>query len=185
MAGKLLVTCLRLNSRVVPSRMMSSVHEEVPFVPPYVKKIGKREIVGYGINGEPHYMDLWDYPFPSIRFKEMTPDLEALREKEKGDWKKLSLIEKKELYRASFCQTFAELEAPDGHWKAIIGCVCIGISIALWMFLYIKFNVYSPLPESFSKENQAAQLKRIRLLDMNPIWGFNKRTPEELAKKDN
>ncbi|CAG5081766.1 Similar to COX4I1: Cytochrome c oxidase subunit 4 isoform 1 [Cotesia congregata] len=106
-------------------------------------------------------------------------------EKEKGDWKKLSLAEKKELYRASFCQTFAELEAPDGHWKAIIGCVCIGISIALWMFMYVKFNVYSPLPESFSKENQAAQLKRIRLLDINPIWGFNKRTPEELAKKDN
>lgn len=77
MAGKLLVTCLRLNSRVVPSRMMSSVHEEVPFVPPYVKKIGKREIVGFGMNGEPHYMDLWDYPFPSIRFKEMTPDLEV------------------------------------------------------------------------------------------------------------
>ncbi|KAG8038093.1 hypothetical protein G9C98_006418 [Cotesia typhae] len=167
MAGKLLVTCLRLNSRVVPSRMMSSVHEEVPFVPPYFKKIGKREIVGFGINGEPHYMDLWDYPFPSIRFKEMTPDLE------------------KELYRASFCQTFAELEAPDGHWKAIVGCVCIGISIAMWMFMYIRFNVYSPLPESFSPENQAAQLKRIRLLDINPIWGINKRTPEELAKKNN
>ncbi|XP_008553782.1 cytochrome c oxidase subunit 4 isoform 1, mitochondrial [Microplitis demolitor] len=180
MAGKLLVSCLRLNSRVLPMRMMSS---DVPYQPHYLTKIGKREIVGYGMNGEPHYMDLWDYPFPSIRFKEITPDLQVLKDKEKGDWKKLSLDEKKTLYRASFCQTFAELDAPDGYWKCIIGCVLIGISLALWIFMYIKFYVYSPLPESFSPESQAAQLKRLRQLDVNPIWGINKRTPEELAKK--
>ena len=45
--------------------------------------------------------------------------LQALREKEKGDWKKLTLEEKKTLYRASFCQTFAEMEAGDGDWKGV------------------------------------------------------------------
>lgn len=38
------------------------------------------------------------------------------------------------------------------------------------------FSVYSPLPESFSEERQLAQLDRIRKLDINPIWGINKRT---------
>lgn len=38
-------------------------------------KIGNREIVGYGWNGEPMYQDRVDYPMPAIRFKENTPDV--------------------------------------------------------------------------------------------------------------
>ena len=43
------------------------------------------------------------------RFREDTPEILKLREKEKGDWKKLTIAEKKVLYRASFCQTIAEV----------------------------------------------------------------------------
>ena len=56
---------------------------------------GKREIVGFGWNGLPTYVDRCEFPFPSIRFKETTPEILALREKEKGDWKKLTIEEKK------------------------------------------------------------------------------------------
>lgn len=38
-------------------------------------KIGNRDIVGFGWNGEPMYMDRPDYPMPAIRFKENTPDV--------------------------------------------------------------------------------------------------------------
>lgn len=38
-------------------------------------KIGSREVVGYGWNGEPIYQDRVDYPMPAIRFKESTPDV--------------------------------------------------------------------------------------------------------------
>ena len=38
-------------------------------------KIGNRDIVGYGWNGEPVYQDRVDYPMPAIRFKENTPDV--------------------------------------------------------------------------------------------------------------
>lgn len=38
-------------------------------------KIGNREVVGFGWNGEPIYMDRPDYPMPAIRFKENTPDV--------------------------------------------------------------------------------------------------------------
>lgn len=37
--------------------------------------IGNREIVGYGLNGEPQYIDRVDFPMPSIRYKESTPDI--------------------------------------------------------------------------------------------------------------
>merc|ERR1719233_92545 len=71
------------------------------------------------MNGEVTYTDSVMHPFPAIRFKEDVGEIQALREKEKGDWKKLTLEEKKALYRASFCQTLSEMEAPDGDWKKL------------------------------------------------------------------
>lgn len=58
-------------------------------------RIGNRDVVGFGINGEYSYIDRIDYPMPAIRFKENTPESAKLREKEKDDWKKLTLDEKK------------------------------------------------------------------------------------------
>ena len=57
---------------------------------------GNRDIVGYGFNGNPVYMDRVEFPAPAIRFKENTSDVLALREKEMGDWNSLSLDEKKQ-----------------------------------------------------------------------------------------
>lgn len=34
-------------------------------------------------------------PYPAIRFREETDEIKKLREKEKGDWSKLTLDEKK------------------------------------------------------------------------------------------
>lgn len=38
----------------------------------YAFKIGTREIVGFGFNGLPTYVDRSDFPFPAIRYKEET-----------------------------------------------------------------------------------------------------------------
>ncbi|ENN78519.1 cytochrome c oxidase subunit 4 isoform 1, mitochondrial [Dendroctonus ponderosae] len=140
----------------------------------YVKTlIGKREVVGYGFNGEPNYVDRVDFPLPAIRWKEPNADILALREKEKGDWKLLSVEEKKALYRASFRQTFAEFKAPTGEWKGTIGVTLVLISCALWVIYGLKAFVYPPLPSSFSPENRAAQLRRILDLQINPIQGIS------------
>ena len=56
---------------------------------------GNRDIVGHGMNGMPMYEDREDYPYPSIRWKANTPEVMALREKEKGDWKNLTMEERK------------------------------------------------------------------------------------------
>lgn len=103
-----------------------------------LSKVGNRDVVGYGWNGEPMYADRVDYPMPSVRFRENTPEVLALREKEKGDWKKLSTEEKKALYRASFCQTFAEFKHPTGEWKYVIGWSMVGVSIAIMITLWMK-----------------------------------------------
>ncbi|CAH1640521.1 unnamed protein product [Spodoptera littoralis] len=135
-------------------------------------KIGNREWVGYGFNGQPNYVDRPDFPLPAVRFRADTPDIKVLREKEKGDWRKLTLEEKKTLYRASFCQTFAEFQAPTGEWKGVLGWSLVVASMAVWIYMGMKLFVYSPLPESLSEENQKAQLRRMLDLKVNPIDGL-------------
>uniref|UniRef100_A0A8W7P9V9 Cytochrome c oxidase subunit 4 n=1 Tax=Anopheles coluzzii TaxID=1518534 RepID=A0A8W7P9V9_ANOCL len=137
------------------------------------QKIGKREVVGHGWNGLPVYADRVDYPMPAIRFKENTRDVLALREKEKGDWKKMSVQEKKALYRASFCQTFAEMKHPTGEWKACLGAALIAASMSLIGMMLLKAFVYEPIPETFDEEHQKAQLKRMLDLNINPIHGVS------------
>lgn len=106
-------------------------------------KIGNREIVGFGWNGTACYADRTDYPMPAIRFREPTNEIKALREKEKQDWKKLSPEEIKVLYRASFCQTFAEIQAPTGEWKQHLGISFIFIGLAIWIAVLMNlFGTY-------------------------------------------
>jgi hypothetical protein len=58
-------------------------------------RAGNREWVGFGKNGEPQYFDHCDTPCPSLRWKNSTPEIEKLREKARGDWKTLTVDEKK------------------------------------------------------------------------------------------
>lgn len=39
--------------------------------------IGNREIVGYGCNGVPCYVDRPDYPMPAIRYKAPSTDIQV------------------------------------------------------------------------------------------------------------
>ncbi|XP_049880226.1 cytochrome c oxidase subunit 4 isoform 1, mitochondrial-like [Pectinophora gossypiella] len=135
-------------------------------------KVGNREWVGFGYNGQPNYVDRTDFPMPAVRFQPDTPDIKVLRQKEKGDWKKLTLEEKKALYRASFCQTFAEFQAPTGEWKGAFGWALVIGSLSVWIYFGMKLFVYSPLPESLSEERQKAQLKRMLDLKVNPVDGL-------------
>jgi len=134
--------------------------------------IGTREVVGYGINGRYNYIDHIMFPYPAIRFREPTPDVVSLKEKEKGDWKKLSVEDKKQLYRASFCSTFSEMNAPTGQWKSITGITLGLIGLSWWMYVWVRAFVYPPLPESLSLERRQAQLRRMIDLRVDPITGI-------------
>ncbi|XP_017965887.1 cytochrome c oxidase subunit 4 isoform 1, mitochondrial [Drosophila navojoa] len=134
---------------------------------------GTREVVGYGVNGSPNYIDCSDFPFPAIRYREVTPEICAMREKELGDWKKLSLEEKKSLYRHSFCQTYAEFQYFMPEWKLAIGITLWAISFALLISLVSNVAIYDELPITYDDEHRQAQLRRIIQLQMNPITGLS------------
>merc|ERR1712059_84381 len=119
--------------------------------------MGAREVVGYGMNGEITYVDNTMSPFPAIRFQEDKGEIVALRAKEKGDWKKLTIEEKKALYRASFCQTIVEIDAPTGEWKNVLAGILSAISVAMCMM---------------AEEHQKAQIERMIALRVNPIEGL-------------
>ncbi|XP_046386716.1 cytochrome c oxidase subunit 4 isoform 1, mitochondrial-like [Ischnura elegans] len=159
MANRLLSLCARNFQKI----QKAGIHDRA--------KIGNREIVGFGYNGQANYMDRADFPLPAIRFRENTPDIQALREKEKGDWKKLTIEEKKALYRASFCQTFAEMKAPTGEWKSTIGIALIMVSLGLWSYMGMKKFVYKALPGTFTEDEKEAQLKRMVDLNVSPFYG--------------
>ena len=126
-----------------------------------------------------------NYHFKTLlaRFKEDVGDVAKLREKEKGDWKKMTVEEKKSLYRASFCQTLAEVEAPTGEMKSIIGLALIGISIGVWGYLWTKAFVYGELPDSITnEEKQKAQIERMIALRVNPVEGLTSNYDYEAGK---
>ena len=100
--------------------------------------IGNREIVGYGRGGVVTYFDDSDKPYPAVRFRESSEFSVALGIKEMGDWRNLSLEEKKQLYRHSFCCTFEEMRASRHDWRLIVGGVLTGLSVATLMFWYTQ-----------------------------------------------
>jgi len=141
---------------------------------PIKVEIGDREVVGWGINGEENYCDTIHAPFPAIRFKEDTPEILKIKEKEKGDWKKMTLEEKKALYRHSFCQTICELHAPTGEWKKVVGISLFFISFAVWGVIWLKMFVYDLQPTTITNEEHVkAQVKRMIDMRVNPIQGFS------------
>jgi cytochrome c oxidase subunit 4 len=149
-------------------------------------EIGKREIVGYGMNGEENYIDDVHAPFPAIRFREDTPEILKLREKEKGDWKKLTIAEKKVLYRASFCQTIAEVVAPTGEWKKCVGIAAAGVAIGIWGYMWCKKFVYGEVPYTVTDEEYLkAEVKRLIDYRVGPIEGFTSNYDYEKGKWKN
>jgi len=135
-------------------------------------KMGNRDIVGFGVNGLPIYFDRIGVPFPSIRFKTNSADVLQLREKEKGDWRKLSLEEKKALYRASFRMTLTEVSAPDGEWKLVLGATAAVLGACALMFWAMKYYLSPPLPMTCTPEWREESFKRSINMRQNPISGY-------------
>ncbi|XP_013113958.2 cytochrome c oxidase subunit 4 isoform 1, mitochondrial-like [Stomoxys calcitrans] len=115
-----------------------------------------------------------------ICFRESDATICALREKEKGDWKKLSKEDVKTLYRYSFCQTFAEFKAPTGEWKMHLGIGLWACAVGLLFSTFVS-NWYGELPETFNEDRRQAQLKRMIALEINPIDGLASKWDYEIG----
>ncbi|VDD83538.1 unnamed protein product [Mesocestoides corti] len=148
----------------------------------YYPYIGNREIVGYGRNGNPQYLDDPHFPYPSIRFRENDDAFEALRKKELGDWNNLTLDEKKDLYRHSFRMTIAETKAPHPRWKLSVAWACFLMSAAMLYLSFLNtFILDLPKMKYAEKDYKEALLyKRLYSRD-GPIDGLFTRNPFVLA----
>jgi len=145
---------------------------------------GNRECVGHGKNGQYNYYDGHDCPLPAIRFRPEDAQSKALREKEKGDWRKLSIEEKKALYRHSFCQTFAEFEAPDPEWKAVMGWTLIGVAITWGMYLAFSAIIPEHPYRKFYDSKEVRTASEQRRLDMGIFRDMNMAPDWDLEKRD-
>ncbi|KAL7725326.1 hypothetical protein ACLKA6_013504 [Drosophila palustris] len=113
------------------------------------------------------------FPFPAIRYREVTPEICALREKEQSDWKKLSLQEKKQLYRHSFCQTYSEFQYFTPDWKLVVGIGLWAIAIGVIFSMIYSLRLERITPDTFEEERRQAQLRRMIHLQVQPITGLS------------
>jgi len=137
------------------------------------EKAAGREVVGFGARGDPSaYSDRLDYWYPTIRFRKEDDVIAPIRTKEKGDWKKLTLEEKKLLYRYSYKATLAEFLAPTGYWKPTVAWSFAIMSLVLCYFVLLHQTVYKGLnPPTMANEYKEAMLERQIDLHSEPITG--------------
>ncbi|CAC5401226.1 COX4 [Mytilus coruscus] len=159
-AGKIPLRALSTTSTICQQQEVVNLTQEQK--DKYYPKIGNRDIVGSGHSIRPGYEDRSDYPFPALRWKPNTPDVTALREKEVGDWKNLTMEERKGLYRASFCQTFAEINAPTGEWKQVASATLLIMWLtAAWVWWCEHYVFSKQLPESMTEEYKKKNIERM------------------------
>jgi len=139
----------------------------------FYPKLGNRDIVGYGRNGQYTYLERTDLPYPGVRFKENTEDIMVLKEKEKGPWTALTVDEVKSIYRHSFRQTFEEMDASTGAWKFQAAMVMVAAGVALFMAGWLRAFVYQARPHTLSIEHREAMLERMVALGQGPIQGVS------------
>ncbi|VDP14518.1 unnamed protein product [Heligmosomoides polygyrus] len=138
------------------------------------EKAAGRELVGFGVSGDNVYSDRLDYWYPAIRFRKEDDVIAPIRKKELGDWKSLSLEDKKLLYRYSFKQTLAEFEAPSGYWKVIASAVLTVMALATFYSVLLNVYVFPEIPPTFQNEYKEAQVKRALVLEKGNFLGAPK-----------
>lgn len=179
-----MLTSLRVCQKALAARGYASVASAAPV---YISKeqeaaiprgqlesypqVGKREWVGHGRGGMPNYFDCLSFPYPAIRFREWDSAYEALRQKEKGDWKNLSLEEKKQIYRNSFRYTLAEVQAPTGRWKLSLGYALLILSLGSVTLLTFRKLFMPEFPKSFDEEWLLRSMYKQVMIGFNPVQG--------------
>ncbi|XP_045192362.2 cytochrome c oxidase subunit 4 isoform 1, mitochondrial-like isoform X2 [Mercenaria mercenaria] len=138
----------------------------------YYPQIGNREIVGPSYGAQFDYHDTADHPMPSVRWAANTPEVLALREKELNDWNTLTLEEKKQLYRNTYRQTFAEFKAPTGDWKRIASIVFYTLAASVVLFLY-NVTSYGTKPVTYDQDYQQGMIATMLMSNVAPYSGIS------------
>jgi len=131
------------------------------------------------------YEDRIEHPAPKVKFLEdfeLSSEMKALRLKEAGDWKVLSVAEKQQLYRLSFHRSYSEMLNPKYRWSGMIGECLIITAVTLVIFALQKSFVRPDPPRTLAPEWQADQKKYEIAIRNGPItgtaakWDYEKNT---------
>lgn len=122
----------------------------------------------------PMYYDRLDIPLPDKPYKDVLSGAEEnLKQKEKGPWSQLTNEEKIALYRIMFSQTYAEMKAPTGEWKTVVGGMLFFLGFTGLVVWWQRIYVYPPHPRTFNDDWQAMQLQRMLEMRINPVEGLS------------
>lgn len=102
-----------------------------------------KEIADPNINPEYHESCLNLFPMKS-RLNFTTPQLKALKNKEMGDWKKLSEDEVLQLYRGTFRYSIAEIFQSTDGWKTVFGATLWLLALSLFMHWVVHIYCLPP-----------------------------------------
>jgi len=95
-----------------------------------------------------------------------TLDMYTLKQREKGDWRNLSLQEKQALYHMSFSQPFCYIEQPADEWKLILAgtFTSMGLMIlGLYMWLS-KIECAESVVGPLSMKNNSKDIEEMNML---------------------
>ncbi|XP_075694409.1 cytochrome c oxidase subunit 4 isoform 1, mitochondrial [Rhinoderma darwinii] len=121
----------------------------------------------------PRYNDNRSIPLPEVSYlKDLTPELKALKEKEKGLWDSLSAQEKLQLYSIKFNQTYANMNKGSNQWKTVIGGTLIVIGFTAFIIMWQRKYVFGEIPHTLSDDWIAMQTKRMLDMRINPVEGI-------------
>ncbi|KAI0982955.1 hypothetical protein GJ496_012034 [Pomphorhynchus laevis] len=131
--------------------------------------IGQREIVGTSTKLEVCYFDESTEPFPPVKWERDTAEMRKLQEKEKGDWKLLTIEDKRTLYH--------------GETKFAIGVSAIALGVGLWLALFLRkrIYVYNELPvrdDEYLKNIliRMIQQRQERITGVGSKWDYERGT---------
>ncbi|XP_043921129.1 cytochrome c oxidase subunit 4 isoform 1, mitochondrial-like [Protopterus annectens] len=123
---------------------------------------------------QPSYCDRRDTPLPDVPYiRNLTPQQQALKEKEKGSWTLLSNQEKLALYRIRFCQSYKEMNKGSEEWKTVLGGILFLLGGSGLLFWWYRVYVFAAVPHTLSEEWIAVQTKRMLDMRINPVTGFS------------
>ncbi|TGZ84942.1 cytochrome c oxidase subunit IV, partial [Ascodesmis nigricans] len=120
------------------------------------------------------------------RWENMHPKEQAdiwmkLKDRMKGNWKELSVLEKKASYYVAFGPHGPRTLPPPGEWKKVVMYTLASVGLTGFFFLTRELGA-RPAPKTMTPEWQEASNERMRAQAVEPLTGISSEYPTRHGK---